>query len=68
MDTIVELNKTITVEAYIFGLEKKELKTKVEVASVDLSIAENCIKLHEKYKDWQLKQFEIYYNKRFIKI
>ena len=28
MDTIVELNKTIAVEAYIFGLEKKELKTK----------------------------------------
>ena len=28
MDTIVELNKTITVEAFIFGMEQKELKTK----------------------------------------
>ena len=28
MDTIIEVNKTITVEGYIFGLEKKELKTK----------------------------------------
>ena len=30
---------------------KKELKTKVEVVSTDLSVAENCIKLHDKYKD-----------------
>ncbi len=28
MDAIVELNKTITVEAFIFGMEQKELKTK----------------------------------------
>ena len=30
---------------------KEQLKTNVEVESVDLSIAENCIKLHDKYKD-----------------
>ena len=28
MDTIIEVNKTITVEAYVFGLENRELKTK----------------------------------------
>lgn len=28
MDSIVELNKTITVEAYIFGMEQKEIKSK----------------------------------------
>ena len=30
---------------------KEEIKTKVEIVSMDISSPENCKKLHEKYKD-----------------
>ena len=33
---------------------KEQLKTKVETVSVDLSVAENCIKLHERFRDIDL--------------
>lgn len=33
---------------------KDQLKTNVDIVSVDLSVAENCIKLHERYRDIDL--------------